>query len=429
MHRLTVTTGSVLKGDLRVPPSKYHEHRALLLAALADGPSTIVGSSRCRHVDHTVRALRSLGTGVRRLRDGYVVTPGPWRASTVAVPVGSSGTTLYLLAGLLHRCSGGAVTVTGQRSLGARPIGPLLDALRQAGVRIESAGSTSVPLRVRPGPLRGGPVDVAGLLSQWVSALLVAAPFAREPLALRVHPPRNEQPYVDLTVAMLRHYGVTVEAAPDEGRYTVATGQRYRAADIELPADYSSLAFPLAAAALLPDSDVTLHGRFSDDHPEREIVDLLAAMNADVTVAPDQRSVRARGGRPLHGIRVDCRRTPDLLPILAVVATQARGRTVFEHVAHIRRKECDRVHAMVALRAMGARVEESPDALVVHGPARLTGTDIATWNDHRVQMAFAVAGLVAAGATSLSHPYAFRVSYPTFVDDMNLIGAGLKVVR
>jgi 3-phosphoshikimate 1-carboxyvinyltransferase len=427
MRRLIVHPGQLLKGSVAAPPSKYHEHRALLMAALADGPSTINGRSGCRHVEFTVRALRALGTRIDRFADGYLVTPRPWATPPRPVSAGSSGTTLYLLLGLLHRCVGGEVTLTGTRSLRHRPIAPLLEALTQAGIAV-AGGPASVPVRVRPGPFRGGQVRVSGFLSQWTSGLLLAAPFARDGLRLRVVPPRNEVPYVALTVDLLRRFGIQLEAAHHDGWYAVQPGQRFDAATIDLPADYSSVAFLLAAAALLPHSDVTIDGDFSADHPEHGVLALLQQMSADITLAPDRRSVRVRGGAPLNGIRVDCRDTPDLLPILAVVATQARGRTVFDHVTHVRRKESDRVRAMAQLSAMGARIEESPDRLIVRGRTALRGAHVSTWNDHRVQMAFAVAGLVAGGVTSMPYPFASRLSYPTFFDDMRQLGADFQVV-
>jgi cyclohexanecarboxylate-CoA ligase len=256
-----------------------------------------------------------------------------------------------------------------------------------------------------------------------------------EPISIRwgseiaIEGPCNERPYIDLTIRMMRHWSVEVEAEPDFRRLRVPAGQRYLPAHYRLPADLSSAAFPLVAAALLP-SDVVFQGIDPEpDHPERKILDVLAEAGVDLTFDAQARTLRVRSeGRP-QGVWVDCTDAPDLVPILAVFGALARGRTVLDHVRHARLKESDRVAAMLQLRRMGARIdEEGPDRLVIHGQERLHPAELSSFNDHRVLMALAVAGcLTDRGRTEISYPQAYRISYPEFLEHMRGLGLRLAV--
>jgi len=219
-------------------------------------------------------------------------------------------------------------------------------------------------------------------------------------------------------------FGVEVDVVADTFR--VSGGQAYRPTDIQVPGDFSSAAFPLVAAAIT-DGDVTVEG-LEPESPDgdRRIVDLLRSFGARVDTARDR--VRVRSG-DLVGQRVDVGDTPDLFPVLAVLASQADGETRFVHGEHLPLKESDRIAATVSmLRALGGRAEPTPDGCIVRGPDRLHGTFVDARGDHRMMMAAAVAGLAAGGPLDISDPWCFRVSYPSFLDDMRALGALQAVV-
>jgi cyclohexanecarboxylate-CoA ligase len=415
-------------GRLIIPNSKYHAHRALILASLAPGVSRIRGLSDAGHVRHTISALRHLGIRIEVDGDDFVVHGGAYRPDRPEISVGSSGTTLYFMTGLMALAER-PVTVLGQKYFRRRPIGPLLDALSGLGVRLSSPDACP-PIAVEPRRPAGGDVHIAGTLSQWVSALLLVAPFATGRSTVTVDGELNERTYVDLTVRMMRQFGLRVDVADDGRRYEIEGNQQAWPANVTLPPDIGAAAFGLAATALHP-ADVLFGGvpavdPGEIDHPEADLVRIVGAMGLPMTRDEATGLIRVRhDGIRLQPVDVDCREVPDMLPVLSVLGAFADGTTTLGNVAHVRLKESDRVSAMLQLNRMGARLEQRGDVLLAHGVDRLTGADLSSFNDHRVLMALAVAGTRAEGETRLTYPNAYRISYPRFLDEMNGIGLSM----
>ncbi len=419
-----------LAGELVIPNSKYHAHRALILASLAPGTSEIRGLSDAGHVRHTTKALRRLGTRIRRRGDTFVVDGGPYRPTGPEVSVGSSGTTLYFMAGLVSLADA-PVTVVGQKYFQRRPIRPLLDALGALGVELSSPTGCP-PILVKPRRPTGGRVTISGMLSQWISGLLLLAPFASGPSTITVEGPLNERSYIDLTIRMMADFGLHVDVTDGGRRYEIEPNQVPHPATVTIPPDISAAAFGLAVTALHP-SDVLFRGLSArsaaeTDHPEAELLDIIAQMGLPMTLDADTGLVRVRhDGIELSAVDVDCRSVPDMLPILSVLGTFARGTTILDNVAHVRLKESDRVSAMLQLNRMGGRIEQRGDTLICQGIDRLTGADLSSFNDHRVLMSLAVAASRAEGETRLTYPNAYRISYPRFLDEMNAVGICMGV--
>ncbi|ABK52964.1 3-phosphoshikimate 1-carboxyvinyltransferase [Acidothermus cellulolyticus 11B] len=430
MRLIVKETVGELTGELAIPNSKYHAHRALILASLADGTSYIHGLSDAGHVRYTIGALRALGTRIDVDGNTFVVRGGPYRPRRADVSVGSSGTTLYFLTGLAGLADA-PVRIVGQRYFQRRPIRPLLAALQALGMQVGSATGCP-PIEVRPGRPRGGRVTIAGTLSQWISGLLLLAPFAAATTVIEVDGELNERSYIDLTIRMMREFGLHVDAAPDGRRFEVPPNQTPRPATVTLPPDVGAAAFGLAVTALHP-SDVLFRGlpalsASETDHPEADLLDIVAGMGLPMRIDPDAGVVRVtHHGIDLAPIDVDCRSVPDMLPILSVLATFAKGRSRLRNIAHVRLKESDRVAAMLQLNRMGGRLEQRGDELVCDGVDRLVGADLSSFNDHRVLMALAVAASRAEGETRLTYPNAYRISYPRFLDEMNGIGVAMSV--
>jgi len=419
-----------LSGEMLVPCSKYHAHRALILASLAPGTSRITGLSDAKHVEYTIRMLRDLGTQISVDGDTVLVSGGRYQAARQSLTVGSSGSTLYFMVGLAALADR-PVTITGQKYLHRRPVRPLLEALGQMGLTLDSAGGF-LPVTVHPGLPRGGRVRIPGTLSQWISGLLLVAPFALGPVVIDVEGELNERSYVELTVRMMHSFGLEVGVSQDGRRFEIEPRQSPHPAAVELPPDIGSAAFGLAAAALHP-SDLLLRGlprltAAETDHPEAQLLDLVQAMGLPMELDAASGAVRVRhDGVRLEGVRVDCRDMPDMLPVLATLGALARGKTTFEHIAHVRLKESDRVTAMLQLNRMGARLDQHGDRLVCHGVAGLQGAELSSFNDHRVLMALAVAATRARGQTLLTYPNAYRISYPRFLNTMNAVGLEMRV--
>jgi 3-phosphoshikimate 1-carboxyvinyltransferase len=419
-----------LAGELVIPPSKYHAHRGLILASVAPGTSRIVGLSDAGHVRHTIAALRALGTQIEVDGDDYVVHGGQYRPRRAEVSIGSSGTTLYFLTGLAALATR-PVTIVGQKYFQRRPIGPLLKALTELGLDV-STPTSCPPISVRPGPPRGGHVRIAGTLSQWISGLLLIAPFGTGDSVITVEGDFNERSYVDLTIAMMRQFGLHVEESEQGNEFYVEGRQQPSPATVVTPPDIGSAAFGLAATALHP-SNVLFRGlpasSLTDvDHPEGDLLRIIGDMGLPMTEDPATGLVRVRhDGIRLRPTHVDCRSVPDMLPILSVLGSAADGETTFTNVAHVRLKESDRVTAMTQLNQMGANLEQRRDTLICRGVRELRGADLSSFNDHRVLMSLAVAGTLAEGETRLTFPRAYRISYPRFLEEMNAVGLSMSV--
>lgn len=422
LMRLLVTRPvGPLEGELSIPPSKYHAHRALMLAALAPGQSTIVERSSARHVGFTVQVLRALGAQIKAVGSAWRVSGGGFSPTVDEVSVGSSGTTLYFLLGLAA-LGDRPVRFMGQRSLRRRPIGPLLRALKRLGVRLQY-DAPSLPVTVFPGAPRGGRVRIDGTLSQWISGLLMLAPFALEPTTIEIRGELNERPYLVLTLQMMRQFGLQVSVREDWREFTIPPCQRPVATDVTLPPDIGSAVFGLAACALHP-ARVTFHSPTAiAGHPEASVLDSLRAAGVPLRFDAAMRSISIdHDGTPPEGGRLDCRDIPDMVPILSVLASRARGRSVLGHVAHVQLKESNRVRSMLQLRRMGARIEFDGNDLAFEGVGELRGAPLSSFNDHRVLMSLAVAGSTAIGLTELSYPHAYRISYPEFLEHFNALG-------
>ncbi len=413
------TLPSRVSGTIRASPSKSVTHRAIVLASLSSGSSRIRRPLWSDDTDATLDGMMAFGADV--VREGEVVRMAgePLRLPDAPIDARNSGTTLRLLAGVAALVSG-TTTLTGDSSLRKRPMGPLLDALRDLGAGARALGDDGRPPVEIRGILRGGSAALPGdVSSQFLSSLLIACPLAPEGSEIRVLAPIRSESYIEMTRGMMHRFGVNVRT--DGGVYRTAGGQRYRGTDVDVPGDFSSAAFPLVAAAIT-DGDVTVTGLDTDaPQGDRKLLDILRSFGGRVEVSGDWVRVQ---GESLVGQTVDIGDTPDLFPILAVLASQAEGETRFVNGGHLRFKESDRIDATVSLlHALGGRAKATEDGCLVSGPSRLLGGSVDARGDHRILMAAAVAGLAAKGSVDISDPWSFRVSYPRFLDDFRDLGA------
>lgn len=401
-----------VSGRLRAPGSKAHTHRAFILAALA-GNGSVQNALSSEDTEATLRCLERLGFLVTHLPHETRVG-GTFRAPREALDVRESGTTLRLLSAV-STLQPAEVRFRAGPVLSRRPMRPLLDALRDLGVSVP--GDDGHPPFSLRGPLRGGPTRIPGdVSSQFLSALLLACPVAPGRSQIAVEGPITSRPYVDLTLAQLRHHGVRVEE--EKGTFVVPGGQRVRQRPYRVPGDYSSAAFFLAAAAVTGGSVTVENLSLDDPQGDRAIVDHLRAFGA--TADPNGDAVTVRGG-PLRGAELDVGRVPDLFPVLCALGAVATGRTRLHGAPHLRAKESDRIHAMaVNLAAAGIRARELPDGIEIEG-GRPRGVEIQSFGDHRVAMAMCVLALAADGESVLPDEGVVAKSYPSFLIDLDRI--------
>ncbi len=407
-----------VSGVLSAPSSKSHTHRAFLLAALS-GNGSIRHALESSDTQATLDCLMRLGF-LSTVLPHEIRIGGTFRPSRDALDARESGTTLRLMAGFAA-LQPAKTTFTAAPGLAKRPMQPLLDALRQLGAKIP-AGDTTTPFTIE-GPLKGGEATLRGdVSSQFLSSLLLACPLAPENTTIRIEGPITSRPYVDITLHQLRHHGVDIRE--DRSVFQIRGSQRVRQKPYDVPGDFSSAAFFLAAAAIT-NSGLNVENLARDDpQGDRRIVEQLRSLGVRIESA--DRAVDVKGAE-LVGTEIDVGATPDLFPVLAIVAACARGRTRLVGAPHLRAKESDRIHAMaVNLEAAGIGVKELPDGLEVVG-GKPRATTIQSFGDHRVAMAMSILALASNGESMLPDENVVAKSYPGFFMDLKRVAPEVVV--
>jgi 3-phosphoshikimate 1-carboxyvinyltransferase len=415
MH-LTTSPAGRLAGRIRVSGDKSISHRGALIGALARGDTVIHNFLRADDCLHTLTCLQAMGVDVDDRGDRVVVHGrGPqWRAPSAVLDAGNSGTTMRLLAGILAAQPFGS-EITGDASLRMRPMDRVIAPLAQMGADIVAEGGGRFPpLRISGAPLRGITYTLPVASAQVKSAVLLAGLLAEGPTSI-VELTQSR----DHTERMLEWFGAKITR---ESLVVHLTPGPLSARAVVVPGDISSAAFLLAAAAALPGSELTVED--VGLNPTRTgVLDVLEAMGADLLMEQTAEAggepvgrVTVRGG-PLRGIRIGGALIPrliDELPVLCVAATVATGTTIITDAAELRVKESDRIGALTrGLRALGGEVQERPDGMEIHG-SRLRGGRVDAGGDHRMAMAFAIAGLLARGPVVVEGAEAITVSFPEF---------------
>jgi len=416
--------GRPLDATVIVPGSKSLTNRALVVAALADGPTLL---TNVLEADDTARMADSLGRLGFSLRTGFagpgtVLVDGqggriPARSSEL--DAGNAGTAARFLAALVSLGSGHFV-IDGSPRMRERPIADLVDGLRQLGVAIDCPTGCP-PVRIRASGLAGGTVTIDGdTSSQFVSALLVAAPCARSPVEIVIGRPLASRPFVDMTLAVMSDFGVEV-ARDGHRRFSVPCG-RYRAlASYAVESDATAASYFFAAAAVV--GGAVRVERISRRSRQGDIafLDVLAAMGCRVEESGG--GIEVSGPSELRGLDVDLREIPDTAQTLAVVAPFACSPTAVSGIASARVKECDRIAATCSeLARLGVEVEERADGFVVQPCRAMRGASIRTYGDHRMAMAFAIAGLRVPGV-SVEDPSCVSKTFPSFFDTLDRLRA------
>ncbi len=419
MNRQVKQAGAI-GGTIRVPGDKSIAHRALILGSLARGEQIVEGLPDAADVKSTATCLRTLGCSVEELaNDKIMISPGQWK-SGVTIDAGNSGTTARLLSGLVAGL-GLDCTIDGDDSLKRRPMERIAEPLRLMGAEITTAAGGCLPMRIRADGLEGIVYHPPMASAQVKSAVLLAGLNASgETTVVEKAPTR------DHTELMLGAMGAKLSRRGDS--ITLSGGAPLEAVVVSVPGDISSAAFFMAAAAIVPGSEARLI--HTGINPTRtgvlrvlqEMGARIALENQATTAGEPTADIIVRSG-PLEGIVIDGGIIPSLideLPLLAAVATRARGTTVVRGAEELRHKESDRIRCTVDnLSRLGAEIEELDDGFIIKGPCALRGAQVDSFGDHRIAMAMAVAGLVAKNATTVQDADAVDISYPDFFRDLD----------
>lgn len=421
------TARQPIRATVRPPGSKSITNRALVCAALAEGKSTLTGALDSEDTRVMIAGLKALGIDVEVHDEGKTLLvfgcAGCPPANSAEIFVENSGTTIRFLTALAT-LGRGEFTLDGIARMRERPIGDLARALEQLGTAVKCEGPNDCPpVRVMANGLSGGTATIhGGISSQYLSGLLMAAPCASETVRIEVEGTLVSVPYIAMTTAVMQSFGVDVEAANDFSSLQVPC-DTYRATDYAIEPDASAASYFWAAAAVTG-GEVTVLGLGRDSlQGDVKFVDCLEQMGCEVRYESDRVTVV---GKPLTAIDVDMNAISDTVQTLSVVALFAKGTTKIRNVGHIRHKETDRISAVATeLRKFGAEVVEHEDGLEIT-PGDATGSDatkavaIDTYNDHRMAMSFAVAGL-RRPAVKINDPGCTVKTYPNFFSDFHAL--------
>jgi 3-phosphoshikimate 1-carboxyvinyltransferase len=417
------------EAEVLVPGSKSMTNRALILAALADGESTIENALTSDDTDRMLAALRSLGFEVDANPAAATVRVvgrgGTIPATSAELNVGASGTCARFLTAL-GALGAGDYGLDGTPRMRERPIEPLLHALRQLGARAESTlGTGCLPARVG-GPLAGGEASIdASVSSQFISALLMVAPYAQRGMRLRLEGTVISRPYIDMTLQQMARAGVAARWT-DEQTLAVEPDGRYRAGTHVMESDASNASYFFAAAAVTGGQVRIPRLPFDSIQGDLALLDVLAQMGCRVTREADAVEVVGPPGGRLRALEVDANAFPDMAQTIAALAPFADGPTTVRDVASMRVKETDRIEAVAAeLRRLGQQVEVGADWFRVT-PRPIAPATVHTYDDHRMAMSFAVVGLRAPGVR-LADPGCVAKTFPTYWETLS--AAGVDVVH
>jgi 3-phosphoshikimate 1-carboxyvinyltransferase len=412
---------SKVKGKVTIPSSKSLTIRALMCAALSQSASEIMRPLVSEDTDAAVAVLGQIGVTIKKEEDLWRVSGGNLQASSQALFCGESATTLRFMMAVCALIPGRHRLVGGP-SLSKRPVGPLVEALQKLGINAFTEGKDTPPVTIVGGALKGETTELPGdISSQFISALLLIAPFTPKEMTIQLTTPLTSKPYVEMTLWCLKQFGIGVRASPEK---FVVRGQVYRPARIEVEGDWSSASYFLALGAVSGEIEV-VNLSSASLQGDRVILDLLRKMGANIRVAGDSISV-SRG--ELKAIKADLTDCIDLLPTMSVLAALANGTSEFTGIGRARIKESDRVTAVKNnLQKMGVNVAGTPDRLVITGMADIVRKPVVidSYGDHRIAMAFGVLG-AAVGGVTINGAESVAKTFPTFWDMMRKVGVRME---
>ncbi|MGY8872329.1 MAG: 3-phosphoshikimate 1-carboxyvinyltransferase [Pseudomonadales bacterium] len=419
MESLTLQPISSVAGEVQIPGSKSLSNRILLLAALAEGDTTITNLLDSDDIRHMLTALSSLGISYELSDDRQSCTVsgrGQSLGNTdSALFLGNAGTAMRPLCAAL--CLGsGEYELTGEPRMYERPIGDLVDALRTLGADIDYLGTQGYPpLNIKANGLQGGEVSIKGnISSQFLTALLMAAPLAKNDLTIHVDGELVSKPYIDITLHTMSLFGVEV-INNNYQSFVIRSGQQYRSpGEIMVEGDASSASYFLAAAAIAGGT-VRVYGVGADSvQGDKRFAEVLEAMGAKVTYGPTY--IEVTKGKELTAVDLDLNHIPDAAMTIATTALFAKGTTAIRNIYNWRVKETDRLAAMTTeLRKVGAIVVEGDDFIEVTPPAQLQHAAIDTYDDHRMAMCFSLVALSDTPVT-INDPGCTRKTFPEYFD-------------
>ena len=415
---------SKIKGIIDCPSNKSYTHRGIFLASLAGNNSKVDNVLFSADTKATIEACKKFGAIIEVKESSIIVKESINLASKVSeINTENSGTTIRIAIGIASLFSK-EITLTGDESLQKRPMQPLLDALSSIGAKCSSTDGNP-PVKIQ-GSVLGGEITIPGnLSSQFISSLLITAPLTKNGINLTIEGDLVSKPYLDATIATMRKFGVSVKTLIPYKKYNI-TPQIYKNTTFNVPIDFSSLAL-LLSFTVLNGEDIVIKGSMGNlPQGDEAFIDFLEQLGVSVKI--DNNEIKIKSPEKLRGGKFDLRNSPDLLPPLAILSLITSKPIEIVNVKHARLKETDRI-AIIAreLPKIGIIVEEKEDGLILKSSGNLTGAKLNSENDHRLFMAFCIAGTFI-GNCVVTDSKSVEVSYPNFIEEMNRLGAKIEII-
>ncbi|MGN1051280.1 MAG: 3-phosphoshikimate 1-carboxyvinyltransferase [Acutalibacteraceae bacterium] len=411
-----------LNGTVTVPPSKSDGHRAIICAALSKGKSKISNISYSNDINATLSCIESLGAKVTRFEKEVIIeSENLFKNKKATLNCQESGSTLrfFIPVSVIEK---GEITFLGSGELPNRPIGVYTDILPQKGVSCTKSEGEIISLY---GSLKSGRYEVPGnISSQFITGLLLALPMLSGDSEIVVTTALESVAYIDMTIECMEKFGVHIEKT--KSGYFIKGNQKYIPQEYTVCGDWSQAAFFMCAGAI--QNKVTVKGvDNSSTQGDREICKILSSFGADVKTEGDSVTVFHK---ELKGTEIDAMQIPDLVPILTVVASLAKGTTIIKNAQRLRIKECDRLKAISeAINTLGGNVTQTDDGLIINGVENFKGGNIDGYNDHRIVMSASIASIKTENKIEVSYPYSINKSYPDFYMDFNSLGGEANVIH
>ena len=413
---------SKIKGKINCPSNKSYTHRGIFLASLAGNNSKVENALLSADTKATIEACEKFGA-VIEVNDSDIIVKKSIKIGTNVPEINTenSGTTIRIAVGIASLFSE-EITLTGDASLQKRPMQPLLDALSSIGAKCSSTNGNP-PIKIK-GSIIGGDISIPGnLSSQFISSLLISAPLTKNGINLTIEGDLVSKPYLDATIATMKKFGVSVKTLIPYKKYNI-TPQIYKNTIFSVPIDFSSLAL-LLSFTVLNGEDVVIKGSMGNlPQGDEAFIDFLEQLGVSVTINDNE--IKIKSPKKLKGGKFDLRNSPDLLPPLAILSLISSKPIEIVNVKHARLKETDRIAILAReLPKIGIKVDEKEDGLILESSDSLTGAKLDSENDHRLFMAFCIAGTYI-GNCIVTDSKSVEVSYPNFIEEMNRLGAKIE---
>ena len=415
---------SKIKGQINCPSNKSYTHRGIFLASLAGNNSKVKNVLLSADTKATIEACKKFGAVIEVINSDIIVKESIKIGTTVPeINTENSGTTIRIAIGIASLFSE-EIILTGDASLQKRPMQPLLDALSSIGAKCISTDGKP-PVKIK-GRVVGGNVRIPGnLSSQFISSLLICAPLTKNGINLTIDGDLVSKPYLDATIASMRKFGVSVQTLIPYKKYSVLP-QIYKNSTFTVPIDFSSLAL-LLSFTVLNGEEVVIKGSMGNlPQGDEAFINFLEQLGVSVIIKNNE--IKIKSPEKLKGGRFDLRNSPDLLPPLAILSLISANPIEIVNVKHARLKETDRIAILAReLPKIGINVEEKEDGLILKSSNNLTGAKLDSENDHRLFMAFCIAGTYI-GNCIVTDSKSVEVSYPNFIEEMNRLGAKIEII-